>query len=123
MMCDAGDRVYVRLWDPGGTPHYVEVDKELIAVRGPAGFQAITARQAVECVCRWVRQQQIFTGKRGTGFYTAAQVRLYDEIAQHLQARRPVRPGHQPLVGTWTRIAGPPASRCLRGWPAGTATP
>jgi hypothetical protein len=62
--------------------------------------RAPTAVQAAEQVCRWVRQQRVFSGRRGTGLYTTTQVRLYDELAQHLLALRPVCLGTRKLVGT-----------------------
>lgn len=60
---------------------------------GPFGAppaEGPTAKQAVDRVCEWAWQRQHFPRKRGTGIYTAAQLRLHDEIAQHLQAHRPV---------------------------------
>jgi hypothetical protein len=62
--------------------------------RGP------TALQAVECVCQWVRRKRVFSGRRSTGVYTALQVRLYDDIVQHLNTYRPVCLGTYELVGT-----------------------
>jgi hypothetical protein len=59
-----------------------------------------TAPKAVECVCQWARRKRVFSGRRSTGVYTAPQVRLYDEIVQHLQALRPVCLATNPLVGT-----------------------
>jgi hypothetical protein len=49
-----------------------------------------TAHEAVDCVCRWARERQIFSGRRGTGVYTDAQVRLYRDIEAHLLVHRPL---------------------------------
>jgi hypothetical protein len=83
--------------------------------------QAPTALQAVECVCRWARSSLLFPGKRGSGFYTAEQVRLHDEIAQHLQAHRPVCLGSRKEVGRKDDLdpepgaSGEPMSKGLAG--------
>jgi hypothetical protein len=63
-------------------------------------FRAPTALQAVECVSQWVRRKLVFSGRRSTGVYTTLQLRLYDDIVQHLQAQRPVCLGTRELVGT-----------------------
>jgi hypothetical protein len=54
----------------------------------------------MECVCQWAGRKRLFPGRRWTGRYTAAQVRLYDEIERHLLALRPVCLLTRELVGT-----------------------
>jgi hypothetical protein len=77
--------------------------------------RAPTALQAVEQVCRWVRQQRVFSGRRGTGLYTASQVRLYDEIEGHLLALRPVCLGTRELVGTPDPVLGSSGEKVSKG--------
>jgi hypothetical protein len=64
---------------------------------GPQGPP--TLQQALLSVCNWVRQQQIFSGVRGSGVYTVPQVQLYDQIAAHLWHHRPVCLSTRPVVG------------------------
>jgi hypothetical protein len=81
--------------------------------------QAPTALQAVECVCQWARRTLLFPGKRGSGLYTLEQVRLHDEIAQHLQSHRPLCLGSRKEVGRSTDpepgASGEPMSKGLAG--------
>jgi hypothetical protein len=69
-------------------------------------FLGITARQAVDCVCRWTRQQRILSGRRGSGHYSAVQVSLFDDIRQALHELRPVVLGTSLSVGAVTVGSG-----------------
>jgi hypothetical protein len=77
--------------------------------------QTPTELEAVEQVCRWVRQKRIFSGRRGTGLYTDPQVRLYNDIEQHLQALRPVCLGTPELVGTPDATLGSSGEKKSKG--------
>jgi hypothetical protein len=78
-------------------------DKSTLHLRLGNDFRGVrdapTARWAVERVCAWARQQQVFSGRRGTGLYTPAQLALYNEIQGHLVAHRPVCLGTRKGVG------------------------
>jgi hypothetical protein len=74
-----------------------------------------TAQWAVERVCAWARQQQVFAGKRGTGLYTPAQLALFNEIQGHLLAYRPVCLGTRQGVGAPDPVRGVSGEHVSKG--------
>jgi hypothetical protein len=77
--------------------------------------RAPTALQAVQGVWRWARLKQLFSGRRLSGVYTEAQIRLFKEIEQHLQAWRPVCLGTHKLVGTPDPVLGSSGEKISKG--------
>jgi Calpain family cysteine protease len=61
---------------------------------------------ALRQVCKWVSKRLVFSGRRGTALYTTTQVRLFDELEQHLLALHPVCLGTRKLVGTPDPVLG-----------------
>lgn len=67
-------------------------------------------------VVRWVYLNQVLPGKRGTGVYTAAEMRLYTNVQQALANRRPVALS---TPNTFTKIDGSPVKTSGVGHSAG----